>query len=687
MITRCTAKEDFQSGHRRPIPLNLTSTQNRSSYDEQKPNDSSALQDAAVKSATSLIAVVNDILRSPNPSTQLQPPHHSRPRAYTAPPTPLQEAPTHSLVELPGSFPERPKASQRQYHSFDGNRRTSSALDGHEQRSATTPRRPTHPWLQLPFRRHEQMLAKKRLKESPNQSSDARTSQDSTRSQEARGFPQDARASTDTQPSPWPSEAEMTISHTNQTVTRDVDRSTPSASWEHTDGESPPVDGNAPSMSSDAAQGAHLFFLRRSHEAHLMALKEAHRCEIASYQKYISLLERRQVLSRSNEVRNAPNTRQRSRSSISVHGDSLPTHLQLNTTENSSAFAPTHLSERRASEFHPTLSIPCRSSKGCGEVWLECNSLRAALEASQQQVSKAGETIRVLQASESALQSTAEDLKSRLTDANNQRLDVQEDFHQVCTQVRRLTEREASLVREVDELRERNARLVEASASQGSAAKDTLLARPRHHRAKSDVGHQNTTTGALLAQIAKLENDLLDKDLHIAALSDTYEEDRNPRGIMENHLSTSSRTPSPHSQTPALTAHSPASRPTGSAPSTGSHTLYHPSLSNLSSATNPSPLGITLPTTPRTLPSTTLTHLLATTSPPTTFTNPRTPPLGVHKKLPRPPPSVVEESSPPPAYSPQLRRGETVKSVGGSIIELYGGGMGGRWDGEMEGWV
>lgn len=65
------------------------------------------------------------------------------------------------------------------------------------------------------------------------------------------------------------------------------------------------------------------------------------------------------------------------------------------------------------------------------------------------------------------------------------------------------------------------------------------------------------------------------------------------------------------------------------------------------------------------------------------------------KKLPKTPPL---DSDPPllpvAAHSPVIKRGETMKSVGGSIIELYAGrgrGDGSEWaregSGEDRGWV
>lgn len=86
------------------------------------------------------------MLRSPLASARLPPssstlaPSHGRPRSRTAPSTPLVEAPTHTLVELPGSIPDRPRASY--HHSYDSKLRQTARTYSHM-------KRPSHPWLHL----------------------------------------------------------------------------------------------------------------------------------------------------------------------------------------------------------------------------------------------------------------------------------------------------------------------------------------------------------------------------------------------------------------------------------------------------------------------------------------------------------------------------------------------------------
>jgi hypothetical protein len=111
-----------------------------------------------------------------------------------------------------------------------------------------------------------------------------------------------------------------------------------------------------------------------------------------------------------------------------------------------------------------------------------------------------------------------------------------------------------------------------------------------------------------------------------------------------------------------------------------------PSFSPSRTLSPSSALGISMPQTPRTIASATVEALLVSTETPDAYTQPRTPPTGVHKELPLPP----LDASPVPAH---LRRGAKMRSVGESIIELYGAGWDCGWSAkgvdkvEGTGWV
>lgn len=112
---------------RKPLPLDFEyqSSETRS-VKSSRTNDSIALQDAAVQSATSLLAVMNDCLNSHLLSTQQKEvglkPMHGRPRSRTAPSTPMYEvSDSASPVELPGCIPPlQPRKTRALHQSMDG---------------------------------------------------------------------------------------------------------------------------------------------------------------------------------------------------------------------------------------------------------------------------------------------------------------------------------------------------------------------------------------------------------------------------------------------------------------------------------------------------------------------------------------------------------------------------------------
>lgn len=113
--------------------------------------------------------------------------------------------------------------------------------------------------------------------------------------------------------------------------------------------------------------------------------------------------------------------------------------------------------------------------------------------------------------------------------------------------------------------------------------------------------------------------------------------------------------------------HSMSSRPDSSAGSSSQPTL------SPSQTPSPTDLGISIPCMPCKTMSSNAEDLPVAARSPKTCTQPQTPPARVHKDLPRLPP----DASPVPVH---LRRGNTVKSVGDSIIEMYARSDGDGWE-------
>ncbi|KAF2481993.1 hypothetical protein BDY17DRAFT_325493 [Neohortaea acidophila] len=245
------AQAEKLMGHkrRRPPPLLLGDSPDSSGKDASSSNDSLALQHAAVRSATSLMTVMNDVLRSPPMSAYLAaptspwfglPPSLQRPRAHTAPSTPLCEAPVMDIAELPGLM------------AVEDKKRSQAAVK-------------SEPKPDLPSAASAE----------PDES---QTINEIT--------PSPVSTAKETTPTSSTASTLASASHSCSTVT-----STSSAASNNSDATFPDQKSLQP-MRSELEQ--QLSALRTSHEAHIRSLKRAHEKEIASHAVYIALLERRQ---------------------------------------------------------------------------------------------------------------------------------------------------------------------------------------------------------------------------------------------------------------------------------------------------------------------------------------------------------------------------------------------------------
>lgn len=539
------------------------------------------------------------MLRSPLASARLPPPSstlapsYGRPRSRTAPSTPLVELPSHTLVELPGSIPERPRGSQ--HHSYDSKLRRSVQPNSHL-------RRPSHPWLDPPIDHkndqphgdHRDSFASKSILPSTprQQQREALTANTYRYSKpvahqrriwsdpiQSHGVLRPASSSSkrDTRTYRQSSQLPATPRRTSDDFRRFHDESDRS--------------------SEEASQAAYASSLQASHEAHIAALTEAHRREIASLHLYIEQLGPRHGLTRRSEIHAHPAARHYSEAQNEGTNSQLDEWRSAGHREFVNHSNPTN-------HTHGAGDSHCTSQAGCGDIWLECNHLRDTLEKTNTRLMQSHETIHRLQNAEKLLKTTIDDLRSRLEAANDERLDAQEGLHDACCRVRGLAKREANLVLELEELQK--------------------------------CSSSSTTT-------EQSEKDCASIDMHNARR----------RNSEQDGSTTSSEA---QSSLPSL---SPSQTP------------------------SPSALGISIPQTPRTIASATLEALLVTTESPNAYTQPRTPPAGVHKELPLPPPD-----SSPVSIPARFQRGGTMKSVGESIIELYAGRDGEGWDrGRETGWV
>lgn len=278
-----------------------------------RTNESIALHSAAVQSATSLMCVMNDMLRSPHLSAHLNAQHrsvglvpmHGRPRSHTAPSTPLVEAPCIEPVELPGSLLIGNMSLTSLHNSVDGNTIEPFAHPGNGnaiygatiKRPHSSPQEATHPRQStdnlstaqgfFPSTQHSP-----RSKSSgPHKPCQKMTPATMSHSNEETLVGSGTYLSGGTKrPSlmlqQWPSATSTSVGSTGT--------SHPGSSYDYNSGsiqqESLQSD-KCPILDSEAMLLEQIAIMRTSHEVHLHSLKESHERELESQRSYIAFLE------------------------------------------------------------------------------------------------------------------------------------------------------------------------------------------------------------------------------------------------------------------------------------------------------------------------------------------------------------------------------------------------------------
>jgi hypothetical protein len=704
------------------------------------------------------------MLRSPPPSARLPPqrsslaPNYGRPRSRTAPSTPLVEAPAAPApVELPGSFPDRPRASY--HHSFDGKLKKGFSHGPYHDQPCKSARRPSHPWLHRPLNPHDETSTSNPSEVAAD--SDAHNLSQHSQWESSSDASRQARAS-------MPSGS--TVSQARQScvsvpptsrhglTSRESHARLPRSSLNIMREDTQHLTENKVEISEHNEVPLYdIASLHASHEDHMVTVVEAHEREVTSLRMYINFLEQRRGLSRTNEV--LSHTPAKSCSKLDSSGDVAGRQIMDLPGYRSMAEA-SYLSQQNSHHGYidSTVDEHCTSYAGYGEIWLECNHLRDNLETCKRQIAHAEETISRMQRLELSLKNENGNLRCRLLAANNERMDVQEGLYEACKDLRNLAEREAGLIRQNEELRRRVLNATRPTISSDDTVKSTKQRKSDHCRTRSDASYQQTRYGSppvpnairspMLPEGRQIGTQLPGRDQQAQVDDARWQSNAHESLLSECTLSSAravsltniatrslkARTKSVSTAIPRMSGdhrndHLQVTEETGTSnhdlqgtpfgkPDSGipeskqnthpttpktkhTRTSYtpptartpspSPSLtSSNSSSTSSSALAISLPQTPRTVSSAS-----AEAPPmPTSFAHSRTPPAGVNKRLPRTPPL---DSDPVllPAYSPVVKRGETMKSVGGSIIELYEGG--GREDddsgweregcGEDKGWV
>jgi len=739
----------LQSSRRRPVPLNLEQSSGDLSSYEQQPDDSTALQDAAVKSATSLIAVVNDMLRSPPATARFPPqlsslaPHHGRPRSRTAPSTPLVEAPARPApVELPGSIPDRPLASYHQ--SFDGKMETRMSQGPRHEQPRKRARRPSHPWLHLPLGSNAETPKGNPPSVAADYDPTVRQHSQRENPPDESGWARTPLPCGSTAPQSRQSYMSGTPSSLHGAPSHESSSRLPRSSLNLMREDNQHLTGNqVKALEHGKVPLSDLVSLHASHEDHVATIVEAHQRQITSLRMYIDFLEQCSGLSRTSE---------KSCPELQTGGKAAERHNMELPCDRSSAEA-SYLFQRNSHHGYidSTIDTHCTSYAPYGELWLECNHLRSNLESCKRHIAHSEETVSRMQRLELSLKNENGSLRSRLLAANNERMDVQEGLYEACKDLKKLAEREACLARKNEELRRRFLHATRPTMLPEHQVEIAKQTRSGHCRTRSDVSYQHTSSGPTRAQnatqtIMLLENSQrrqtgtqLPQSKQQAQEDDTRRQSsarKSPtleftvssaRAVSLTNIAALSLTASTESVTPAAPRVSgvhrsehlqvqkdggvqtgdlqsselqpqdaafdgsdcriPQSQQTtqpstpkimstrANYPPTARTPSPSPSLSSSQSSSISSSTPATiLPQTPRTVSSTRGEVPPVPTMNPCYSTHARTPPAGVNKRLPKTPPLDSEPLLLPPAYMPVIKREETMKSVGGSIIELYADG-------------
>nr|POE92443.1 hypothetical protein CFP56_69690 [Quercus suber] len=497
-----------------------------------RTTDSIMLQDAAVQSATSLMAAMTDMLRSPHLSAHLSAhqksdgllPVHGRPRSHTAPSTPLVEASHIDAVELPASNPlDKPPVSLfspstgQKVVSQSGNSSNQAALGRQIERPYSSPQAVTYPLAGL---HGKEDGASRYLDLRPTFQASAKTK---SRSPQAFKTPEidkvQSNGSNDltkglpvpriSRPSltvvqKWPSKSPIIPSSTDLSHL-DVEQNLPQFT-------SPLVPGVPPSsepmqqVDSELALIEQINRMQSTHAAYVKSLKECHEKELESNRLYLEYLEHR--------CKGPPSTPNGGKTVLGIdtsraasQNDGAPGAASASTVQS---FETSREYPKRAShETYAEVEALKRKLSLCRKAHIECvdirrerDHFRESWERSDRRNVQLKDTIKKAKTNERALRNAAADLEARLVSANNERTDVLEGFHQACRHAELLTEKEHALQHELADLRSR------AFNSTGRHASDAKFVQSTEHVESLQQQHFSDSAASVSEHLQKQNQDL-----------------------------------------------------------------------------------------------------------------------------------------------------------------------------------
>ncbi|KAK5014131.1 hypothetical protein LTR39_003301, partial [Cryomyces antarcticus] len=472
-----TAPKKLSKLNRKPKPLTLVPTQDCDTYPYSLTPNSAVLHDAAVSSMTNLLAVVNDVMRSPRVSAATRSPFlkplPGRPRSHTAPPTPLYECGATEIAELPGSlllenqgYPMRCRTSWTRVAVEPEKTPPGACSSLGLQRPHTSPHENRDGSLQ-----HDNSL----------EEHDALVTESATANVDhlsplSRGSGIRRRTEDYTRPRTSRTSSNESQKHrqNDQKLARPllgVSQSCPSQQppSEGVRGDSDPkfLQVKAPSDQIDELRAtinardqtismlsAQFMNLRTSQEAHIASLKDTHAKELASIKTYTEILEESHHSSQ-----DSGQDLGRLTLDTTYTSDNLSHHRMTDLSAVSSCSSQTALenakrsSQESAAEIEALGQSKSKSLEHNAEfkaLYRERNHARKTLEATEHRLCAVAHNLSRVQQSEKALRDKAESLGERLEAANAQKTDVLEANHKLREKLEKSEDRERALREKIE---------------------------------------------------------------------------------------------------------------------------------------------------------------------------------------------------------------------------------------------
>lgn len=496
---------------RRPIPLEFEKP-------EHSSDNSFALHDAAIKSATTLMAVMNDVLKSPHlnahfhsqQSGGLQP-MHGRPRSRTAPPTPVFEAPGKEPVELPGSF-LWPKSHTDARSSMDTAASSKHTSMGRAiERPHSSPQASSHPNHDDPLRTSES---------SSRNATDFRTLAGQTRhgrhhsdfgnrQSNSSGIvplapdyasPADGRALAHGHPS--------TLSNVSRAVDAPAQARDTIGRLLHIPSTSKVAPQEEPNQRMDLISA-----MRRSHDDHISLLKQAHDREIESHKSYIKFLEScaaPEQKESSNDGLTLDTALMAGKSNESLSLDvSASTSLQsLDSSIEAQRRSSVESAAAEAEALKRKLSLCRKTQSELGGIKRERDHFRETTDRSERRIGQLKDIVRKTKDNEKALRNKVLSLEAALLAANVQRIDVLDGYHEACEQISKLHEKQLIMIKERD------------STSKGSGREASTFLKVHQSTGAANTGRDGTPSEqeVLSAEISELRKLISERDSRIHIL-------------------------------------------------------------------------------------------------------------------------------------------------------------------------